>query len=136
MCLKVPLNDLPKGILFNGPPRVGKTHICKIILKQLGFFLIYPMLSAGDFNQPHVGESEKMVNLIADRTDIFPWELCVLFIDEIDGLAPKRENNNASSHSINLLSVFLSVMDGNKKKKNLLVMGTSNRLAEMDDAFK
>jgi SpoVK/Ycf46/Vps4 family AAA+-type ATPase len=77
-----------------------------------------------------------MVNLIADRTDIFPWELCLLFIDEIDGLAPRRDTPNASSHSINLLSVFLSVMDGNKKRKNLLVMGTSNRLAEMDEAFK
>ena len=56
-----------------------------------------------------------------------------MFIDEIDGLSPKRKEGGESS--INLISVILSIMDGNKRKKNLLVMGTSNRLKEMDDAF-
>lgn len=77
-----------------------------------------------------------MVNRITERTNLLPWELCVLFIDEIDGIAPNRKGTQASGSSVNLLSVILSVMDGNKKKKNLLIFGTSNRLAEMDDAFK
>ena len=136
LTLDIPLNDLPKGILFNGPPRVGKTHICKILISELGLYLMYPMIAAGDFNQPNVGESEKMITYIADRSDVLPWELCVLFVDEIDGLAPNRKGQNVSDHHINMLSIFLSVMDGNKKKKNMLIIGTSNRLAEMDDAFK
>ncbi len=88
-------------------------------------------MAAGDFNRPYVGESEEMVNLIADRCDVFPWELCVLFIDEIDGIAPNRTGEGASGHKIDMLSVFLSVMDGNKTKPNFLVIGTTNRKTKM-----
>lgn len=41
-----------------------------------------------------------MINMIVDRTDLLPWELCVLFIDEIDGLAPNRKSEKISDHSL------------------------------------
>jgi SpoVK/Ycf46/Vps4 family AAA+-type ATPase len=77
-----------------------------------------------------------MINKIADRCDILPWELCCLFVDEIDGIAPNRMRSNVNDHFLNMMSVFLSIMDGAKKKPNLFILGTSNRLSEMDQAFK
>ena len=127
--------ELPKGILFYGPPRTGKTFVSKIILSQLKIFRVHPDLASGDFKKPLQGQGEQMINKISDRCDVLPWELCTLFIDEIDGLCPNRRGSGANESSINLISVFLSIMDGNKRKKNLLVIGTSNRLKQMDDAF-
>ena len=92
-------------------------------------------MASGDFKKPLQGQGEQMINKISDRCDVLPWELCTLFIDEIDGLCPNRRGSGANESSINLISVFLSIMDGNKRKKNLLVIGTSNRLKQMDDAF-
>ena len=126
--------ELPKGILFYGPPRTGKTHCSKKVIELLRLWRIHPDLAAGDFNKPYVGQSEQMINMITDRCDILPWELCCLFIDEIDRLCPNRKGE-ASSGELDLTSVFLSVMDGNKRKKNLMIIGTSNRLKSMDDAF-
>ena len=127
--------ELPKGILFYGPPRTGKTYVSKMILDLLQIFGVHPDLAAGDFKKPLQGQGEQMINKIADRCDVLPWELCALFIDEIDGLCPNRKGSGANESAINLISVFLSIMDGNKRKKNLMVVGISNRLKQMDDAF-
>lgn len=86
----MPYESLSKGIILHGPPRVGKTYICNEMIKELDLFLIYPELTSGEFQNSLAGESEKMLMMIAERADILPWELCVLFIDEIDALAPNR----------------------------------------------
>jgi SpoVK/Ycf46/Vps4 family AAA+-type ATPase len=75
-----------------------------------------------------VGESEELINSLADRCDLIPWEICVLFVDEIDGLAPNRKSSDTANHKVDMLSVFLSIMDGNKTKPNLLIIGTSNSI--------
>jgi ATP-dependent 26S proteasome regulatory subunit len=46
--------------------------------------------AAGDFNKGIVGDSERMLNEIADRAQLVPWETCFMIIDEIDSLAPDR----------------------------------------------
>jgi len=45
-----------------------------------------------------------MIDAIADRCDVLPWELCVMFIDEIDGIAPARVKQSTEEHSVNLLN--------------------------------
>ena len=46
--------------------------------------------AAGDFNKGIVGDSERMLNEIAERAQLIPWETCFLLVDEIDSLAPDR----------------------------------------------
>ncbi len=127
--------DRPKGIIFFGPPRTGKTFTTKKIIQNLNLFLIYPSLAAADFCHGLQGQSEKMVDSIAKRTELLPWQLCILFIDEIDSLAPSRSSESTSNSQASMIGQFLAVIDGNKKKPNMLIMGTTNRLEKMDDAF-
>ncbi len=127
--------DKPKGVIFYGPPRTGKTFTTKKIIDNLNLFLIYPSLAAADFCHGLQGQSEKMINNIAKRTELLPWQLCVLFIDEIDSLAPSRSGDTTSNSQASIIGQFLAVIDGNKKKENMLIMGTTNRLEKMDDAF-
>jgi hypothetical protein len=127
--------DRPKGIIFYGPPRTGKTFTTSKIIDYLKLFLIYPNLAASDFSHGLQGQSEKMVDNIAKRTEVIPWQLCVLFIDEIDSLAPSRSSSNTNNSQASLIGQFLSVIDGSKKKPNMLIIGTTNRLETMDAAF-
>ncbi len=127
--------DLPKGFLFYGPPGTGKSAIIKYILDRLPFLYLCPPLAAGDFNKGIVGDSERMINQFARRAEIVPWELCALLVDEIDALAPNRMAAGAESHSINTLSVLLSVLDGAKATPNLKIFATTNKFEQMDEAF-
>lgn len=58
---KIPM---PKGYLFYGPPRTGKTHSCRQILDYLDFVRIIPDTVAGDFSKPLVGLAEKTIQEI------------------------------------------------------------------------
>lgn len=78
-------------------------------------FAARPM-AAGDFNKGIVGDSERMLNEIAERAKTIPWEMCVLLIDEIDTLAPNRMSGNSNSKGgESLLGVLLAILDGAKK---------------------
>jgi SpoVK/Ycf46/Vps4 family AAA+-type ATPase len=82
------------------------------------------------------GQSEKMINVITGRCDVLPWELCLIYIDEVDSLAHNRNSQNLSHSQNSILGQFLAITDGNKKKFNLLIIATTNRLAAMDTAFQ
>jgi SpoVK/Ycf46/Vps4 family AAA+-type ATPase len=127
--------DMSKGFILYGPPRTGKTFTTSKIIDYLKLFQIYDNLAASDFSHPYQGQAEKMVESIAKRTEILPWQLCVLFIDEIDSLAPSRSNSDTSNSQASLIGQFLTNIDGSKKKPNMLIIGTTNRLEKMDQAF-
>ncbi len=130
-----PLFNRPKGIIFDGPPRSGKTYTTTKIIKYLNLYQIHRSLVAGDFMQSLQGQSEKMIDSISNRCDVLPWELCVMYIDEVDSLAPNRNKENSSNSQNSIIGQFLAITDGNKKKHNLLLIATTNRLAAMDPAF-
>lgn len=93
-------------------------------------------MAAGDFNKGIVGDSERMLNAIADRARLVPWEMCVLLIDEIDTLAPNRDDPaNAGNKGGDLLGVFLAILDGSKATPNLKIIASTNMKPKMDEAF-
>ena len=57
----------PKGVLFYGPPGTGKSDVSKTFCQQAGFYFAAPPMAAGDFNKGIVGDSERMLNSLADR---------------------------------------------------------------------
>ena len=127
--------SLPKGVLFYGPPGTGKSAIIKKLMDLLPFEFLCSPLASGDFNKGIVGDSERMINQLAERARAVPWQLCCIMVDEIDALAPDRMSSGTSAHSINTLSVLLSVLDGGKMAANFKIFATTNKFEQMDDAF-
>jgi SpoVK/Ycf46/Vps4 family AAA+-type ATPase len=93
-------------------------------------------MAAGDFSKGIVGDSERMLNAIAARAQLIPWEMCIMLIDEIDSLAPNRSDpNNSGNNSSSLLGVFLAILDGSKATPNLKIFASTNLREKMDEAF-
>jgi hypothetical protein len=125
----------PRGVLLWGPPGTGKTFLISTLLFYLGVESVSMPLAAGDFLKGIVGESELMINELARRANAVPWMIVALSIDEIDGLAPSRQGPSASGGKIDMISVLLSIIGGNKDTRNLVLFGATNRYESMDEAF-
>jgi cell division protease FtsH len=97
-CLKNPEKyeekgiSLPKGILFTGPPGIGKTHLAKAIANESGINLFYQ--SASEFEGMYVGGGAKKIrNFFESVRKQLP---AIVFIDEIDALGVKRKDETSS----------------------------------------
>ncbi len=96
--------------------------------------MVGPPLAAGELNRPLVGESERVLTALGLRCNHVPYAQCCMSIDEIDSLAPKRDQN-ASEGKVDKISVMLSMIDGIKDIRNLMIFSATNRLHMMDEAF-
>lgn len=101
---------------------------------KLGICMVGPPLAAGELNRPLVGESERVIIALASRCRRVPYAMCCLSIDEIDSLAPKRDEDS-SEGKVDKISVLLSLIDGIKDVANLMIFCATNRLHMMDEAF-
>ena len=101
---------------------------------KLGIAMVGPPLAAGELNRPLVGESERVIIALASRCYRIPYAMCCLSIDEIDSLAPKRDEDS-SEGKVDKISVLLSLIDGIKDVPNLMIFCATNRLHMMDEAF-
>ncbi len=101
---------------------------------KLGICMVGPPLAAGELNRPLVGESERVIIELASRCHRVPYAMCCLSIDEIDSLAPKRDEES-SEGKVDKISVLLSLIDGIKDVPNLMIFCATNRLHMMDEAF-
>ncbi len=131
--LTSPHFDPPKGILFFGPPGTGKSAISKTFCKELPIELVAPPMAAGDCNKGIVGDSERMLNEMADRAALVPWQTCAILIDEIESLVPDRQH--AGGKGSDLLGVLLAILEGTKTQKNLLMVACTNLRESIDPAF-
>ncbi|CAF1043680.1 unnamed protein product [Adineta ricciae] len=123
-----------RGLLLYGPPGTGKSELLKRVAQYAGITMITTPLSAGELNRPYVGETERLLVDIMNRSNTIPYLICAMTIDEIDGLVPKR-TNNAQQSKVDGISVLLSHIEGVKNIQNLIVLGATNRRNMMDEAF-
>ena len=123
--------DPPKGVLLHGPPGTGKTRLAQAVANEsdASFFTINgPEIMGSGY-----GESEKALrSVFEEATKSAP---AIIFIDEIDSIAPKRDRVPGEAEK-RLVAQLLTLMDGLEARSNLVVIAATNRPDAMDEALR
>jgi transitional endoplasmic reticulum ATPase len=122
----------PKGILLHGPPGTGKTLIAKALAHTTESNFI--SIKGPELLSKWVGESEKgMREIFRKARQAAP---CIIFLDEIDAIAPARGSGSSDSHvTERVVSQILTEIDGLEELHNVLVIGATNRVDIVDSAL-
>jgi transitional endoplasmic reticulum ATPase len=123
--------DPPKGVLLHGPPGTGKTRLAQAVANEsdASFFTINgPEIMGSGY-----GESEKRLReVFEEATKSAP---AIIFIDEIDSIAPKRDRVPGEAEK-RLVAQLLTLMDGLEARANLVVIAATNRPDAIDEALR
>lgn len=121
-----------KGVLLYGPPGCGKTLLAKAVATECNANFI--SIKGPELLSMYVGESESNIRQLFDKAR--GSAPCVLFFDEIDSLGRSRSQmSNDGGATDRVLNQLLAEMDGMNQKKNVFVMGATNRPAQLDSAL-
>lgn len=121
----------PKGVLMYGPPGTGKTLLAKAVANESDANFIY--LGGPEVMSKYVGESEhRLRQLFEEGQKNAP---SIIFIDEIDAIAPKREEASGEVER-RLVSQLLTIMDGLKSRGEVVVIAATNRQDSIDPALR
>lgn len=121
----------PKGVLFYGPPGCGKTLLAKAIATECQANFI--SIKGPELLTMWVGESEANVRDVFDKARAAAP--CVLFFDELDSLAKARGQSHDGGATDRVINQILTEMDGMNKKKNVFIIGATNRPDVLDPAI-
>ncbi|MDD2471238.1 MAG: AAA family ATPase, partial [Methanocorpusculum sp.] len=121
----------PKGVLLYGPPGTGKTLIAKAVANESGAHFI--SIAGPEIISKYYGESEqKLRELFEEAEDNAP---SIIFIDELDSIAPKREDVNGEVER-RVVAQLLTMMDGISDRGQVIVIGATNRPDAIDPALR
>eukprot|EP00698_Gefionella_okellyi_P013695 TRINITY_DN376_c0_g1_i1.p1 TRINITY_DN376_c0_g1~~TRINITY_DN376_c0_g1_i1.p1 ORF type:complete len:824 (+),score=235.78 TRINITY_DN376_c0_g1_i1:65-2473(+) len=121
----------PRGILMFGPPGTGKTLIARAVANETGAFFF--LINGPEIMSKMSGESE--ANLRRAFEEAEKNSPAIIFIDEIDAIAPKRDKANGEVER-RIVSQLLTLMDGLKSRAQVIVMAATNRPNSIDQALR
>jgi len=121
----------PKGVLLYGPPGTGKTLLAKAVANESDANFID--ISGPELVSKFVGESEERLRSIFDEAK--EKAPTIIFMDEIDAIAPKREEATNEVER-RMVSQLLTLMDGMSSRGQVIVIGATNRQNAIDPALR
>ncbi len=123
--------DPPRGVLLHGAPGTGKTLLAKAVANESGSNFV--AINGPEVMSKYVGEAEKKIrDLFKEAEENAPT---VIFIDEIDAIAPKREEVTGEVER-RVVAQILALMDGLKERGKVIVIGATNRPDALDQALR
>ncbi len=121
----------PKGILIYGPPGVGKTLLAKALANEIGAYFV--AINGPEIMSKFYGESEERLReVFKEAQENAP---SIVFIDEIDSIAPKREEVTGEVEK-RVVAQLLTLMDGIQERGKVIVIGATNRPEDVDPALR
>ena len=123
--------EAPKGVLLYGPPGTGKTLLAKAVAGETNAHFI--SISGPEIMGKHYGESEERIREIFTQAE--ENSPSIVFIDEIDSIAPKRDEVSGELEK-RIVSQLLTLMDGMKSRGNVVVIAATNRPDSIDPALR
>ena len=123
--------EAPKGVLLHGPPGTGKTLLAKAVANETN--ANFYSISGPEIMSKFYGESEERLReVFKEAEENAP---SIIFIDEIDSIAPKREEVSGDVEK-RVVSQLLTLMDGLQSRGKLVVIGATNRPNAIDPALR
>jgi len=121
----------PRGIILHGPPGTGKTLIARALANEVG--ARFYSISGPEIYSKWYGKSEQNLrNIFEEAVKNAP---SIVVIDELDALVPRRERSHGDQEQ-RIVATFLTQMDGLRELKDVVVVGTTNRIDAIDPALR
>jgi transitional endoplasmic reticulum ATPase len=123
--------DPPKGVLLHGPPGVGKTLLARAVANETEAHFI--TINGPEIMSKYYGESEQTLRSIFREAE--EKSPSIIFIDEIDAIAPKREDTTGEVEK-RVVAQMLASLDGMAARGQVIVIGATNRVGAVDPALR
>lgn len=121
----------PKGVLMHGPPGTGKTLLAKAVASESDAHFI--AINGPEIMSKYVGGSEENLREYFEEAE--ENAPSIIFIDELDAIAPKREDTQGETER-RTVAQLLTLMDGLKSRGQVVVIGATNRPDSLDQALR
>jgi transitional endoplasmic reticulum ATPase len=123
--------DPPKGVLLYGPPGTGKTLLARAVANEADARFFH--IAGPEIMGRYYGESEQRLREVFQQAQ--QQSPSIIFIDEIDSIAPKREEVTGEVER-RVVAQLLTLLDGLEPRTNVVVIGATNRVDAIDEALR